>query len=273
MPNEKLVKLNFYESEQDPVTVVIMSGGVRVKELSFMLSFYLRNVSRVAVPEVHLVWNSPSDILLDTELLGDKALKIHKETFNTLNNRYKHWDEIRTDAVLLLDDDCLVRDVAFATRVQRKFSNRAIIFYARSHRSGADGLAYVNPKRTNGFYSLGTGQATLIWTKWMKSFSTDARVQRIRRFIDHNQPTCEDIALHLYISNLTGLAPLLIQAGQQQLRWSRHSGMSSAEGWGDSRKRCLNDFIMKDFRGRNPLRYAEYDKALGSADLLTQIFS
>ena len=89
----------------------------------------------------------------------------------------------------------------------------------------------------------------------------------MRRFIDDNRPTCEDIALHLYVSNLTGRAPLLINAGQKELRLTPNSGMSSAEGWGESRRRCLNDFINVDFEGQNPLKYSEFDEALGVADL------
>ena len=55
----------------------------------------------------------------------------------------------------------------------------------------------------NGLYSIGTGQGSLLQTKWLKAFNMDRRLLYIRNFIENNRPTCEDIALHMYVSNAT----------------------------------------------------------------------
>lgn len=244
------------------VTVLVMSEGHRVQELTQILRYYLfESPANVYVPKVHLVWNSnASYIPLSSKILDHKKFIIHRESTNTLNNRYRHWRSIETEAALLLDDDCLVTDLRSALMIhrQKRFRERLITFFARTHRFGTNGLSYSNPKRMNGSYSLGTGQATLLSTRWIQAFSTDKRLTRIRDFIDNNRPTCEDIALHMYASNVSGQPPLLVSAGQTELRFSSKSGMSKAKDWSAKRKHCLNSFVERDFQGKIPLVYSEY---------------
>ena len=251
----------------EPVTVVVMSAGKRIKELAHIVEYYVLKQDRRLVYEVHIVWNSAADIPLDAEILKSSATRVHKETHNSLNNRYRHWKSIHTRYTLLLDDDCLVADVLTAVRIQMLSPERAMIFFARSHKSTRDGLSYVNPKRLNGSYSMGTGQATLLSTKWLKEFNTDFRLQRIRAFIDKNRPTCEDIALHMYITNSSGLPPLLISAGQRELRWTRGTGMSDDRNWGAQRKQCLNEFIALDYAGKIPLKYSEFLRPVNVSEM------
>jgi len=252
------------------VTVLVMSEGHRVQELIKILSYYLFQFpANQYVTQVHLVWNNDSHIPIGKDILQHKNMIVHSENINTLNNRYRHWRAIETEAVLLLDDDCLVTDLRSALMIheQKNIKDRLITFYARTHRFGIDGLSYSNPKSLNGSYSLGTGQATLLSTRWIQAFNTDHRLTRIRDFIDNNRPTCEDIALHMFASNISGKPPLLISAGQKELHFSSRHGMSSSKDWSAKRKQCLNNFVEQDFRGKLPLLYSEFKTAVTLSDI------
>ena len=248
----------------EPVTVVVMSGGKRNAELEHILSFYLFNETRRLVPEVHLVWNARTNIVLSKRILEHTSLIIHREVQNTLNNRYRHWKSITTKSVLLLDDDTLVKNLSVAVRVHRRNPDRIICFWARAHHDSDGNGHYQYKYRSKGLYSVGTGQGSLLLTSWMKSFYLDKRLIKTRMFIDKNKPTCEDIALHMYVSNNTGMPPLLVDSGQIELRYTKKSGMSSLDlNWGYKRLLCLNMFVKRVYAGVMPLRYSEFTRPVG----------
>ena len=253
------------------VTVVVLSSGSRQDELRTILHYYLFKCNTQLVPEVMLVWNNHTNIGFElTHLSQMERLRIYVEGKNTLNNRYRHWRDIKTSATLLLDDDCIVYDIAFALQVHLAYPSRIICFYARAHRvrndsTWPDSYDYVNPRRVGGKYSIGTGQASLLSTTWLKRFNTDARLTKTRAFIDTNRPTCEDIALHMFVSNHTHLGPILVNADQAQLSASTR-GMSATRGWGEKRKACLSHFISETYDGMNPLIYSEFIRPLSADD-------
>ena len=241
----------------EPITAVVLTTGDRMEALNTILGFYLNKTAQL-VPEVKLLWNGGQEVKLNSEFERNERLTLYVEEHNTLNNRYRHWHSIKTSAVLLLDDDCIVRDIEKAITVYMRNTERIVSFYARTHKYDHHEKVwkYANPRTTNGRYSLGTGQASLLATHWLKEFNLDPQLENIRRFIDNNTPTCEDIALHMYVSNRTKLSPVLVRAGQQQLRGSS-TGMSSAREWGHKRKACLNFFISTAFGGQNPLVHSD----------------
>ena len=241
----------------EPITAVVLTAGDRMEALNTILGFYLNKTAQL-VPEVKLLWNGGQEVKLNSEFERNERLTLYVEEHNTLNNRYRHWHSIKTSAVLLLDDDCIVRDIEKAITVYMRNTERIVSFYARTHKYDHHEKLwkYAHPRSTNGRYSLGTGQASLLATHWLKDFYTDPKLENIRRFIDNNRPTCEDIALHMYVSNQTKLSPVLVRAGQQQLRGSS-TGMSSAREWGHKRKACLNFFISTPFGGQNPLVHSD----------------
>jgi|MDSW01.3.fsa_nt_gb hypothetical protein len=246
----------------EPITVVVLTAGNRLGALRSILRFYLNSANKELVREVKLVSNSRHQFKLEPEIIQDKRFKVHWEKKNTLNNRYRHWDTIESSATLLLDDDCLVRNVEKAIAVQSRYSERIVCFYARAHTYNERNKTwkYVNPKHTHGRYSLCTGQATLLATHWLKDFNTDPQAAGFRQFINKNIPTCEDIALHMYVANKTNRGPILVHAEQKTLRGTE-SGMSSMGDWGSKRRECLNKFISTFFNGRNPLVYSEFNTA------------
>ena len=241
----------------EPVTVLVMSAGQRLEDLNSILEYYIFSVSVQVVPSVILVWNALTTLELPHAISSSPRLILFKEARNSLNNRYVHWEAITTKSVLLLDDDCIVRDLRTAMNVHLKYPDRITSFYVRSHKVANGTLAYVNPKRTHGKYSLGTGQASLLQSHWLRSFSTDVRIENIRNYIDTHRPTCEDIALHMYVSNITKKAPIWVHANQTTLKGA-HSGMSADPGWGEKRTNCMQNFISSAFNGINPLVYSEF---------------
>ena len=151
---------------------------------------------------------------------------------------------------------------------------RVTCFYARTHSASSLGtLKYMNPARINGAYSMCTGQASLLKTSFIEAFNTEANMEPVRLFIDQNRPTCEDIALHMFVSNRSRSPPVLVSAGQEELRWTPRTAMSGARGWPDRRRRCMNKFMANPFSGHMPLRYSEYTHPITYGDLVVGISS
>mmetsp|Transcript_19069 Transcript_19069/g.43224 ORF Transcript_19069/g.43224 Transcript_19069/m.43224 type:complete len:374 (+) Transcript_19069:975-2096(+) len=258
----------------EPTTVVVLSAGRRIEETAHIIEFYLFNEDRQLVPEVHLIWNSNLSIPLASRLLQNGRLRVFQESVNTLNNRYKHWRSIKTKSVLLLDDDCIVRDLKSAVRIHMLHPMRVTCFYARTHSASSLGtLKYMNPARINGAYSMCTGQASLLKTSFIEAFNTEANMEPVRLFIDQNRPTCEDIALHMFVSNRSRSPPVLVSAGQEELRWTPRTAMSGARGWPDRRRKCMSTFMANPFSGHMPLRYSEYTHPITYGDLMVGISS
>ena len=158
----------------EPITAVVLTTGDRMEALNTILGFYLNKTAQL-VPEVKLLWNGEQEVKLNSEFERHERLTLYIEKHNTLNNRYRHWDSIKTSAVLLLDDDCIIRDIEKAITVYMRNTERIVSFYARTHKYDHHEKVwkYANPRTTNGRYSLGTGQASLLATHWLKDFNLD----------------------------------------------------------------------------------------------------
>ena len=135
----------------EPITAVVLTTGDRMEALNTILGFYLNKTAQL-VPEVKLLWNGEQEVKLNSEFERHERLTLYIEKHNTLNNRYRHWDSIKTSAVLLLDDDCIVRDIERASTVYMRNTERIVSFYARTHKYDQHGKLwkYAHPRSTNG---------------------------------------------------------------------------------------------------------------------------
>ena len=86
--------------------------------------------------KVIVVWNSPNPPTpgIKWPEIGVDILVI-KSKHNSLNNRFLPFEEIKTDAVLSMDDDASFRhdEIIFAFRVWREARDRIVGFPARYH--------------------------------------------------------------------------------------------------------------------------------------------
>lgn len=87
-------------------TVVIMSYEARMDTLPRVVSHYGRCPS---VEEILIVWNKGTPPIPGVDLISPKApIRVRQEVDNSINNRFRPDPEIKTRAVLQVDDDELL---------------------------------------------------------------------------------------------------------------------------------------------------------------------
>lgn len=259
-----------------------LSGNLKEEQFTIVMLAYKREpilidlLERyVKVPYLHsilIVWNS-----IDTEpsiefkrkfslYLSSKRIRVIKSIRNSLNNRFLPYDLIKTDAVLSLDDDTMLRpdEVVFAFRVWRENRDRIVGFPARYHAWNFSTSSFVYQSDLSCEYSMVLTGAAFYHRFYNFAFSYGMD-ERIRSKVDEFR-NCEDIAFNMLVSHLTRKPPIKVTC-----KWSFYcteceslvgSGGSSEVpvslklGHYERRTQCLRYFI--SVYGYNPLLYSQF---------------
>ncbi|XP_056635228.1 exostosin-3 [Diorhabda sublineata] len=240
-PREQFtVLLLTYEREQ-----VLLDSIARLRGLPYLNS-------------VIVVWNSPR--LPSPELRWpDIGAPVHviKAARNSLNNRFLPLENLKTEAILSVDDDAHLRhdEILFGFRVWREHRDRIVGFPGRYH---AWDLNTKNGWLYNSNYSCElsmvlTGAAFLhrhylyLYWKWLP--------QAIRDKVDEYM-NCEDIAMNFLVSHVTRKPPVKVTS-----RWTFRcpgcpQSLSEDDTHFQERHKCIN-FFTQVF-GYTPLLNTQY---------------
>ncbi|KAL8538755.1 hypothetical protein ACS0TY_000676 [Phlomoides rotata] len=189
-----------FEGHYSQFTMLTMTFDARLWNLKMYVKHYSRCSS---VREIVVVWNKgippePSDF--------DSAvpIRIRVEEKNSLNNRFKVDPQIKTRAVLELDDDIMMAcdDVERGFRVWREHPERIVGFYPRfASGSPLTYRAEKHARKHNGYNMILTGAAFI-----------DARVAFERYWSEEAAPgrvivdrffNCEDVLMNYLYANAT----------------------------------------------------------------------
>ncbi|KAH9404328.1 Exostoses (Multiple)-like 3 [Tyrophagus putrescentiae] len=223
---------------------ILLSALQRLKDLPYL-------------NKVIVVWNSPNPPTpgIKWPEIGVDILVI-KSKHNSLNNRFLPFEEIKTDAVLSMDDDASFRhdEIIFAFRVWREARDRIVGFPARYHAWDAAHSTWLyNSNYTCEFSMILTGAAfyhkyySYLYTHWMPA--------AIRNKVDEYM-NCEDIAMNFLVSHVSRLPPIKVTS-----RWTFRcpecsSSLSEDDRHYQRRHRCLNYFA--SVYGYMPLLYTQF---------------
>ncbi|KAI4382785.1 hypothetical protein MLD38_008701 [Melastoma candidum] len=216
---------------------------------------------------IHVVWSepdSPSESLknflnrvIELNSRGGRRVElkfdINKE--DSLNNRFKPIDDLKTDAVFSIDDDvifpCSV--VEFAFDVWRSAPDTMVGFVPRIHwldhsESGVDRYRYDGWWSVwwTGTYSMVLSKAAFFHKKYL-SLYTNAMPASIREYVTRNR-NCEDIAMSFLVANATGSPPIWVKGKIFEIG---STGISSLGGHSEKRSQCVNRFVAE--YGQMPL--------------------
>ncbi|GAA6022372.1 hypothetical protein JCM11491_003239 [Sporobolomyces phaffii] len=163
---------------------------------------------------------------LDEYSTSGVAVSVRKSWKNSMNERFRpvlDWGEpIATDAVMILDDDVVLRKDALEWGYQQFVAangrgsgggpGRIVGFTARDFelRDGIDAeWAYVTKPRTS--YSMVLSNAAFFKKEWLVRYWQDStEMRRLRDYVD-SVFNCDDLLINYVVSNLTHSPPLLLQ--------------------------------------------------------------
>ncbi|OAY48204.1 glycosylinositol phosphorylceramide mannosyl transferase 1 isoform X2 [Manihot esculenta] len=214
--------------------------------------------SCVCTDAIHVVWSEtdpPSKNLkaylkrvvlskLQTGLKPNFKLDISKEV--NLNNRFKPFADLRTDAIFSVDDDVIVpcSFLDFAFSVWQSAPSAMVGFVPRMHwldlKNGVPYHKYGGWWRVwwMGTYNMVLSRAAFFHKKYLDLY-THAMPPSIQDYIARER-NCEDIAMSLHIANATGAPPIWVKGKMHEIGSLAISGL---KGHSDRRNKCLNDLI------------------------------
>ncbi|VFQ63432.1 unnamed protein product [Cuscuta campestris] len=186
-------------------TLLTMTYDARLWNLKMYVKHYSRCSS---VREIVVVWNKGTPPQL-TEFDSAVPVRIRVEEENSLNNRFKVDPDIKTRAVLELDDDIMMTcdDVERGFKVWREHPDRIVGFYPRLV-DGEAPLKYraeKHARKHHGYNVILTGAAFVDGQlAFERYWSEEAKVGR--EVVDR-QFNCEDVLLNYLYANASSSGP------------------------------------------------------------------
>ncbi|GAA6037343.1 hypothetical protein JCM8097_008521 [Rhodosporidiobolus ruineniae] len=149
------------------------------------------------------------------------AVTVRVSEKNSMNERFRplrDWDEeVYTDAVMIMDDDVVLRRDALEwgyqefVRANERGEGRLVGFTGRDFEEKKGGKEWeyvVRPKTT---YSMVLSNAAWLKKEWLQKYWEETDEMRgLRDYVDEVF-NCDDILINYLVSNLTGNPPLLLQ--------------------------------------------------------------
>jgi hypothetical protein len=223
-------------------TLLTMTYDARLWNLKMFVEHYSKCAS---VMEIVVVWNKgqPPE---QNELKSAIPVRVRVEDKNTLNNRFNIDEEIKTRAVMELDDDIMMPcdDLERGFKVWREHPDRIVGYYPRL----AEGtpLEYRNERyarQRGGYNMILTGAAFMDHGLAFKRYwSKKAEVGR--KTVD-NFFNCEDVLLNFLFANASSMSTVEYVKPAWAIDMSKFSGVAisrNTKAHYHVRSKCLAKF-------------------------------
>lgn len=208
---------------------------------------------------IHVVWSEsdpPSSslkaflkkiVLLKSQAARKPNFMFDLNEEDNLNNRFKPIKDLRTDAIFSVDDDVIVpcHTLDFAFAVWQSAPHTMVGFVPRMHWLAQEKSSMTYYKYGGWWSVWWTGSYSMVLTKaaffhrMYLDLYTNKMPSSIQDYINTKR-NCEDIAMSLLVANITNAPPIWVKGKMHDIG---SSGTSSLQGHGNTRNKCLNDFI------------------------------
>ncbi len=227
----------------------------------------IRSVAETpSLSSILVVWNNqnlkPPD--LSEFPVVSKPIQIIRTKANVLSNRFYPYEEIKTEAVLSMDDDIVMLtadELEFAYQVWREFPDRLVGFPSRTHVwNNTTGSWRYESEWVNDVSMVLTG-AAFYHKYWHYLFtaSPNPAAKAIKDWVD-SKMNCEDIAMNFMVANATGKAPIKVTPRKKfkcsTPQCTNVDMLSSYQSHMVERSDCIN-MLVKQY-GYMPLKKAEF---------------
>jgi hypothetical protein len=214
--------------------------------LLWNLKMFVEHYSKCAsVREIVVVWNKGRPPL-QNELKSMVPIRVRVENKNTLNNRFNIDREIKTRAVMELDDDIMMTcdDLERGFKVWREHPDRIVGYYPRLAEGNL--LEYRNERyarRQAGYNMILTGAAFMDHElAFEKYWSKEAEIGR--QTVDHFF-NCEDVLLNFLFANASSTITVDYVKPAWAIDMSKFSGVAisrNTQAHYHVRSTCLANF-------------------------------
>lgn len=179
---------------------------------------FLKNYAGGNIPSLRrivLLWNDienepPEEFLHSLDEYKNVPVVVEQRHINSLNQRFRKSENIRTEAVLSLDDDMLFEpadiQLGYDTWKQYGQGRRRMLGYVA--REASDDKSYM----VDGFesYSMVLTKSSFFHVDWMDAYWSEDRIMTdLREYVEkHNN--CEDILMAFIHAHYTRVPPLFL---------------------------------------------------------------
>ncbi|TVU45652.1 hypothetical protein EJB05_05143, partial [Eragrostis curvula] len=204
-------------------TLLTMTYDARLWNLKMFVEHYSKCAS---VKEIVVVWNKGRPPL-QSELKSLVPIRVRVENKNTLNNRFNIDSEIKTRAVMELDDDIMMTcdDLERGFKVWREHPDRIVGYYPRLAEGSP--LEYRNERfarRQIGYNMVLTGAAFMDHGLAFKRYwSKEAKIGR--QIVD-SFFNCEDVLLNFLFANASSTSTVDYVKPAWAIDMSKFSGVA-----------------------------------------------
>lgn len=177
----------------------------------------------------------------------DVPVEVVQAPTNSLNNKFIPYNEIETDAVLVLDDDFnyLTHEIILATYfIWRDHPYSTVGLIERSHEQSKGIYKYVTDPEYQRKYSIILAGAMFIHKNYFTSYTNDMTAE-VRRLVDTNM-NCEDIAMSFLVAFVSRRPPWLVAHSNFDSRAFGSADSTALSARPDHykvRDKCIADFL------------------------------
>ena len=185
-------------------------------------------------------------------------LNVISTSANKLSNRFFPYSDIKTEAVMAIDDDIIMLtadEIEFGYQVWREFPDRIVGLPSRLHVWMDDGKLKYESEWKNDVSIVLTGAA--FYHNYFNHLYTYKMPGNIRDWVDEHM-NCEDIAMNFVVSNHTGKAPIKVTP-RKKFKCSECAtggSLSLDQNHMVERSTCMNYFM--DLYGMLPLKSVNF---------------
>lgn len=199
------------------------------------------------VHKIYVTWHNPAKKPPEEfiRLVRKKPpVELLPQKYDSLNNRFNPLPNLETKAVLIADDDIRVNitDMEYGFEVWKNRPQSLIGVFPRYHRYHPSNRTYTyeirSPDRPR-MYSIMLTKYMFMSSEYLYVY-TCLLPTKIHRYIDEKM-NCEDIAMNLLVSGMTGSKPVAVMLGVDD--FGTTSGISIKQGHLSNRSECMTDLI------------------------------
>ncbi|CEI88065.1 hypothetical protein RMCBS344292_02466 [Rhizopus microsporus] len=239
---------------QDKFSVMISTyNPERIERISLLIRHLLKSDM---VHTIYITWHNPNlDVpaSIYDSIQDHSRLKVLKQSFDSLNNRFNPVDDLKTEAVYIMDDDIFIdlQDLEYAFNVWRSRKDSVVGHFPRLHRYDPE-THQASYKVTNRApYTLVLTKSMFIRSEYLFAY-TCLLEPKLHEYVDQAL-NCEDLGFAMMASGLSHTPSTFVCNEKPIEDFGRKKGISINNNHMPARADCISNFITQFWNEQDPL--------------------